>query len=310
VNAADTLPTGFSFTLGQTQPLLESFSADSTVAVLSVGPNVASLVTATLVSFKGAPQFTYKLTSEDSVVSAVIKNFPATLSSYTPDIVTPIVVTAGAGFSFSAAAIPTWLDGSAKIFTQGPTLAVQPTPGSVGSPTVSGVVSAGAPAFQITLPATLPTPLALTTTVGASPWVGTDDPATAPEVFNGFLDAVETSLVATPCIGTSSGGGSGCLYYKFNVAEPAEWDFVLSFPATTLGSDLGLYFLDAAFDPYPGGCDSHGRGPAASPESCTVEFTAAGTYYIELVDYGGFYAGGSATNPPPPYVVVDARPTP
>lgn len=298
--------TVFSFTLGQVQPILNSLSADSTTADLSVGPNVASLLTATNVSFKGAPQFQYNLTSVDSVISTVINTVPVTLSSYTPDIVEPIVLTAGAGFTFSSTAVPSWSAGIASVLSRtATTLTVQPYPGSAGSPTISGVIADVAPAFKLTLPGSMPTPLAMTTTLAASPFTGTDDPSTAPLVTpNGFIDAVETSLVSTPCIATSAGGGSGCLYYKINIAAAGAVPFRLEFPMTTLGSDLGLYFLDAAFNPIPGACDSHGRGTSASPETCTITFAAPGTYYIELVDYGGFYPGGSATNPPPPWIQV------
>ena len=61
------LPSVFTFPT-QTAPTVASVSADSTVAVLNVGPNVASPLQVTRVTFKGAPQFEYTLVSADSVV--------------------------------------------------------------------------------------------------------------------------------------------------------------------------------------------------------------------------------------------------
>ena len=304
----DTLPVTFTMTFPlQTNPIVGAISVDSSTVSFQVGPNVNQKANVTGVFFRGAPQFVYAMTASQYIVSAAITSVPVTLSSYLPQIVTPVVITAGAGFTFSATSNVTWPAGAAKVLSRtATTLTVQPVPTSAGVPTITGVISASAPAFPITLVSTLPTPFAMLATTGPSPFAGTSDPATAPLVTKiGFLENA-AALVTTPCVATSPGGGSGCLYYKINVAAAGPVPFVLSYPATTLGSDLGLYFMDATFNAFTAvACDSHGRGATASPEACTVIFPAAGTYYIELVDYGAFYPGGSATNPPPPWVRVD-----
>ena len=312
---ANALPSVFSFPT-QTAPIVNSISADSLVANLSIGPNVASPLLVTRITFKGAPQFEYTVASADSVISAVIANFTATLSSYTPTIVTPIVLTAGAGFSFSATAVPTWgAAGPARVLSRtANSLTVQPAPGSAGSPSsVTGVISASAPAFTVTIPAVLQSPLAMQTTTGASPFVGQDAFATAPAVtINGYMDT--GNFTAAP--GCYS--GPACKVYRFTVAAAGNQTFTMNWDnsytgAATPGVDLGLYVLDldgvvpvplrTADYPFlvgttPNGagtvyfaCDEFGRGGF---ETCTMNFPAAGTYYLEISTFTSPYATTSA----------------
>lgn len=280
----------------QTAPIVQSISADSTVATLAVGPNVASVLQVTNVTFKGAPQFVYTLVSADSVISPVISDFPATLDNYTPEIGEAVVLTAGAGFSFGPTATPTWpLSPPAVVLARtATTLTVMPAPGSGGSPAaVSGIIPASAPAFTLSIPAVLPTPLAMQATATSLP--GTDDPATAPLIVfaptaNGIIDGTST-WVDTFC-------GYDCAWYKITVAAAGPVNFTLTWPNS---DDLGLYFYDSILDPIGGGgCDAHGNGAGASPETCTITFPAAGTYYLDVEDFGVFYP-----EPQPEWVRID-----
>lgn len=283
----NTLPSVFTFPT-QTAPIVSSVSADSTVAVLSVGPNVASPLQVTRVTFKGAPQFEYTLTTgTDSVISPVVANFPATLSNYTPQIGEPIVLTAGAGFTFSATAVPTWPNGGAAIVSSrtATTLTVQPWPGSSGSPTaVTGVIAASAPAFQITIPAVLPTPLAMQATAAAIPPIaGTDAFATAPVLSVGNVGVFDAASFG--CIGCGVNGFDSQIYSLTVPAGSRTFTLIWS-----NNSDLGLYFQTVAGGGpvVTTGCDAHGNGATAQPETCTATFPA-GTYFLNVENFAPAY---------------------
>jgi hypothetical protein len=278
----------FSFA-GQTAPILTGFSADSTAATLDVGPNVQQALKATSVTFKNAPQFVYDLISADSVFTPTISSFDATLSNYMPDLVEPIVLTAAAGYSFSSTAIPTWGSaGEGRVLSRtATTLTVQPQPGSAGAPTVvSGVISNLYPAFQIKVPAILPSPLAMQSGIAPSPFTGTDAYATAPLIGpNGIMDAGTW--------GGTADCGIYCQIYTITVTAGQKVNFTLGWDNN---DDLGLYFLDSTFAVLPGvkgsytgiyACDYYGKGGA---EACTVTFPDAGTYYLEVDSYGPVYS--------------------
>jgi hypothetical protein len=292
--------TVISFT-NQTPPIINNanVTGDSTVVNFSVGPNVNQKVNVTKVYAKGAPQFLYTLESSPFMVSPVILNFPATLDITNPKVGQNIVLTAGAGYSFTATATPTFgAAGAALIISRtATTLTVQPVPGSAGAPSVTGVVAASAPAFVLTLPASLPTNLAMQ---NVSNFTGQGAPATAPAVVGpGFYDL---SPLASACAATGSGGGAGCQYYKITVPAAGAENFSLTWNSN---DDLGLYFMNSAFvgltpgsgTPGSFSCDAKGNGAAGHPETCTVTFAAAGTYYLEVADYGPFYPPGAAPTP-------------
>lgn len=146
----------------QTAPIINSLSADSSVVTLTVGPNVDQKPQVSRVFFRGAPQFIYTLDGEDKIVSPVIANFPATLSSTNPMVGDTIVITPGAGFTFDPTATVSWSSGAAIVTSSSANqISVLPQPGSFGVPTVSKVISATFPLFAINIPATLPTGLTM-----------------------------------------------------------------------------------------------------------------------------------------------------
>jgi len=256
----------------QTAPINAVVSADSSSVTMDIGPNVASPLQATRITFKGAPQFEYTLVSPDSVYSPVITNFPATLSNYTPQIGQSIVLTAGAGFSFNpAASIASWpLVGAALVQARtATTITLQPAPGSGGSPSaVSGVIPASSPLFQITIPAVLPTALAMQGTATALP--GTADSTTAPSVAvppvgqaRGFFDAYAT----TP------------QYYKITLAATTTLRTTINW-SNGADVDVAFYTDTGTFLGY------FGAGTGAQPEVSTHQF-AAGSYLIGPELYAG-----------------------
>jgi len=297
--------TAISFT-GQTAPIINNanVTGDSTVVNFSVGPNVNQKVNVTKVYAKGAPQFLYTLESANYMVSPVILNFPATLDVANPKVGQNVTMTAGAGFTFNASATPTFgAAGAALVISRtATTITFQPVPGSFGNPSVTGVVAASAPAFTLTLPALLAAPLAMQ---NASNFTGQGAPATAPLVVSpGFYDL---SPLTSACAAAGSGGGAGCQYYKFNIAAAGAHTFALTWNST---DDLGLYFMDSAGNglspsgspnppatPGSFSCDSKGNGATGHPETCTVTFSAAGSYILEVADYGPFYPPGTAPTP-------------
>jgi hypothetical protein len=275
----------------QTAPVNVSFSADSLVATLTVGPNVNSALLATGITFKGQPRFVYSVPSSAKVVSTVILNFAATLTPPSPLGGGSTVITATGTETFSATAAVTWPSGAAPILLSrtATTLTVVPNPASTGAPTVSGVIAASAPLFSLTLPAVVPTGL----TVGAGSIYTSSSPAAAtPNVAApGFYDR---SPLTAPCAATGNAGGATCQYYKLVVAAAGPKAFNFTWDSA---DDLGLYFMDSAFNGIAGSCDAGGNGATGHPENCTITFPAAGTYYLEVADYGPFYPAGTAPKP-------------
>lgn len=276
----------------QTAPINAVISADSSSVTMDIGPNVASPLQATRITFKGAPQFEYTLVSPDSVYTPVIANFPGTLSVSNPQIGQAITLTAGAGFNFQAAlgtvAFPL-VPNAIVTGRTATTITMYPYPGSAGNPSsVSGVISTLYPAFGLTIPGVLTTPLTMLNTVAAG-MAGTDAYATAPVLSPG-QGVVDAATFA--CAGCGVNGFDSQIY-QYTFATAGSRTFTLTY---SRDSDLGLYF-----ETTPGGgpvvttaCDSHGNGAGAQPETCTANFPA-GTYYLNVEDFSPGYGDPSPT---------------
>ena len=266
----NTTPSVFSFPT-QTAPIVVSVSADSTVATLAVGPNVSSVLQVTRVTFKGAPMFEYQLVSADEVNSSVVSSFPATLSNYTPQIGESVVFTAGAGFSLGSTAVATWplVSGALVQARTANSMTIQPAPGSAGSPSaVTGVISASAPAFQLTIPAVLSTPLAMQAT--ATSMAGTGATGTAPTV---------PVAPVGQAFGFYDGYTVPTQYYKFDVLVTTTLKTTINW---SNGADIDVAWYTAA-GAYLG---YFGAGTGAQPEVSTHQF-APGSYLIGPEIYAG-----------------------
>ena len=119
-------------------------------------------------------------------------------------------MTPGAGFSFNTTlGTVTWGAGNAIVTARtAGSITLYPIPGSAGSPSaVTGVIAASAPAFQLTIPAVLGSPLAMLGTV-APGIAGTDAFATAPFIVGqGVVDAATFG-----CIGCGVNGFDAQIY--------------------------------------------------------------------------------------------------
>jgi hypothetical protein len=272
------LPSVFSFP-AQTAPTVASVSADSTVAVLNVGPNVASPLQVTRVTFKGAPQFEYTLVSADSVYSSVISSVPITITPTNPQVGDTVTLTAGPGFTFAAAATVSWPLGSTAIVanTAGNVIKVLPMPGSAGLPSaITNVIPASAPAFQLTLPASLASggPLAMqaTSIYGGRGTPGTATQLTIPPIGTDTLEFYDLSQNIDQ-------------FYGLTFASNATLAIRISWPG---GADIDILTCSGiACSAFYGG---FAGATGANPENTTVAFTAAApgpNFYI----WANLYAG-------------------
>lgn len=283
-----------SFAAGQTAPLINS-RTDSSAIVFSVAPNVNSTVRVTKVHAINVPQIVYTLASAANMVSPVVTSFPAAISNAAPawnDTVT-ISITGG-GYKFSPTSTVNW--GATKPAyvvsraADSSAITVVPMPGSAGVPTVTLVTNVSYAPFAVALPGSAGS----TATVGTHS--ATDAIATAPLVGNsGFIYDAGTFGGSADCADAPP-----CQIYKVNTTGVAI-NYTVTWSNTT---DLGLYFMDAT-GAYLGsfGCDALGNGATAQPETCTVTLPV-GTNYLELDNFGPYYTGGSASNPPPTWIGI------
>lgn len=259
-------------------------SVDSSTVTLGVQPNVNGPLRATNFIFRGAPQFKFAATAGVSVVSSiVVPNVPATISPASPVWGDTVTVTVSGGFKLSPTSkVSFGANGlypaqTVSMATDSLSMKVLPIPGSTGIGTISLVRNATTyPGAAISLPTT--GSMALLT------HSATSDPATAPTLIVPGYYFDDGHAIQTVCLA----GGNNCTFYKIVVpAGPRTFTFrwynASGAPDT---QDLGMYFLNStltAFVPLYG-CDAHGSGATAQPETCGATF-AAGTYYIEADNY-------------------------
>lgn len=225
-----------------------------------------------------------------------IRDFPATISPTNPQWGETVTITAGAGFTFAPIPVVTWPEGAARVVgSTATTIRVVPHWGSAGAPTITGVIAAKYQLSPLTLIAVLPEPFAVQAVAGNLP--GTSTLATAPLVVApGFINAGvfggSTDCRVSP----------PCQLYKLNVEANGFKTFTITWSNT---DDLGLYFLNAAGELLSYfTCDRFGIGATSQPETCTIP-VVAGTMYLELDDFGSYYPGGAAANPPPTSLRVE-----
>jgi hypothetical protein len=272
-----------SFASPQTAPIINS-RTDSSAITFSVAPNINSTVRVTKVHAVNVPQIVYTLASVGTMVSPVITSFPGAISNAAPvwgDTVTVSIT--GGGYKFSPTSAVSWGTKPANIVSRAAdslSITVIPTPGSIGVPTVTLVTNAVSyPPFAVTLLGSAGS----TMTLAANPTNLTPATATALPLTAFYWD---NGVMTGACAGTL-GGGVGCQYYKITLAAAGSRTFTFTWSNT---SDLGIYFYDSAMaalgspSPYYA-CDNNGSGATSQPETCTVNFPAAGTYILEMNKY-------------------------
>ena len=245
---------------GQTAPIINSVSADSLVVAMQVGPNVASNMLVTRITFKGAPQFEYSLASPDSVISTSIPTVPITISPANPQVGDTVTLTAGAGFTFGLTSTVAWpLGATAIVASSTPgALKVLPQPGSSGQPTISNITAASDPLFLLTLPGSGLTPLTMQAT---SIYGGRGNPAlatqlTIPPVGTDTLEFFDLSQNIDQ-------------FYGLTFASNQTLAFRLSWPA---GPDVDMLWCNATCSGFYGG---FAGATGANPEVGTVAFVTA-----------------------------------
>ncbi len=263
-----------------------------------VAANTHALGQMTNVTLTGSPTLRFTFKTTDTMVAPVLASVPATMTgNVNAQVGAQVVLTLDPAYAAQSTSVVSWGTKAAitvSVTGGGTVLTVVPQPGSSGAPTITKVAAAAAPQFQLTLPASVPTGLTMSTT---SIYTSTSPAAATPAVAApGFYD---NSPMTSACAATGNGGGAGCQYYQFVAAAAGAHTFTVTWSNT---DDLGLYFMDSAFNGVlGGGCDAKGSGATGQPETCTINFPAAGTYYLEVADYGPFY---SPAIPPPAWIKI------
>jgi len=262
-------------------------AADSSSLTFQAPPNAAG--GATVVSFVFPGGFSLPLPTRTGITAPNVgTTIDAAFSSNTPAPVTPVTLTAPAGFRFNplltadTVKIGGQIAVNLSVAANGSTIDVLPIPGSVGIAEISGVQPATAPQFTLTMPT-----IQTASVEAVTPLEGTDDITTAPEL------TVPTAgnQVLLNDGGTFDGVGDDCCFggfvrfYKITLTATTTLTGTLDWFE---GQDMGLYWIGAdgvtPLDPAFAG-DSKLGGPTGHPETSTVTL-AAGTYFIGVVNFG------------------------
>jgi hypothetical protein len=254
----------------QTAPILISISVDSSVANLSIGPNVASPLEVSRITFKGAPQFEYTVFSADSVITPVVSVMPVTYSTATPTFQQDVVITGDDGFTFSPTAQVVLGGLNLPVVARagdGTSITVRNLPGGPGGgvPTIEGAVSPSAPAFVLTIPA--------------------DDSLTS---LGQMVLAAPGNTLVVPDTGLmqSSTFGYPSRVYTTTLAAPAIIEVTVTYSGAF---DLGLYIFDSNGD-IVGAADDYGSSGGAGgngePEESGPVALPAGTYTFTMLRFG------------------------
>jgi hypothetical protein len=226
----------------------------------------------------------------------------ATLSSTSPALGAPVVVTAPAGLTFASNATVTRSTSDTNqvgfvTSTNGGTLTFVPFVGTADQPfAVRGVIPSYAPTLLVNLdvPSSNLTVGDATTLTKIS---GTDALGTAPELAmpgpgltQFFYDKGPFGFAGCATATASFGAlGAPCTLYKIVVTDAGTvLHATVNWPSN---EDLGLYVLDEtgtqALDSDIGSADAHGGGAAGHPETGDLTFDTPGTYYIAIVNFSG-----------------------
>ena len=256
-------------------------AADSSSLTFQAPPNADGPASVTSFVFPGG--FSLSLPTRTGITSPNIgTTVNATFSNPTPPAVTPVTITAPAGFKFAPLAGDTVKVGGQITIKQavavdGSTITVVPIPGTSGIAEITGVLPTLAPQFTLTLPT-----INQVTVPAIVPLEGTDDPATAPELT---IPTAGNSFVLNDA-GAFDGPGDCCFdftarYYKLTITAPTTLTFTLDW---FQGQDLGVYITEADAVTVIDAGDSFGEGAGGHPETVTVAFTP-GTYYAAIPNF-------------------------
>jgi hypothetical protein len=254
---------------------------DSNSLTFQAPPNASGTAAVTSFVFPGG--FSLSLPTRTGITTPNIgTTVNATFSNSAPPPVTPITITAPAGFKFAALATDTVKIGgqisvNQSVAVDGSTITVVPIPGTSGIAEITGVVPTAAPQFTLTLPT-----IDQVTVAAIVPLEGTDDPATAPSLT---IPGAGTSITLN-----DAGAFDAAFltfptrFYKLVFASTTTITFTLDW---FQGQDLGLYVTTdppASASDIIGAADDFGSGSAGHPETTTITF-APGTYYAGVLNF-------------------------
>jgi hypothetical protein len=258
-------------------------AADSSSLTFSAPPNAAG--PASVVSFVFPGGFSLSLPTRTGITSPNIgTTINATFSNPTPPAVTPVTITAPAGFKFAPLAGDTVKIGGQIAIKQavavdGSTITVVPIPGTSGIAEITGVLPTAAAQFTLTLPT-----INQVAVPAIVPLEGTDELATAPDLTPN-LPTAGNSFVLNDA-GAFDGPGDCCFdftarFYKFTITAPTTLTFTLDW---FQGQDLGVYITESDGVTVIDAGDNGGEGAAGHPETVTVAF-APGTYFAAIPNF-------------------------
>lgn len=261
---------------GATNPRAVAVSVDSSVISFIPAPNSDSTITVRGVVHQRLPQFPLILSTTIKVTSPVVTSLPATLSSATPAVNTPVVLTStNASFTFVAPAV-IGIAGNTNAIVTGQTastITFLPTPGATGNVGVGAVDVVG---FGLALPSTAPN-ITVSSTVPSI--AGTGSAATAPALAlpavggtTGIYDAgsFTADIFATNVDQVYRIVAPGASSYRVTV----NWDNA---------ADIDVALCGEATCATP----NFAAGTANHPESAVYTFAGAGTNYLVLDLFAG-----------------------
>lgn len=267
---------------GAIPPRNVTVSADSAVITFVPAPNSDSVLIIDGVVPQVLPQFPQILLSTQKVTTPTVDSLPATLSSTTPAVNVPVVLTStNPSFTFIAPAVIGISGDSSAIVTgqTASTITFLPRPGAAGNVGVGAVDVVG---FGLSLPSTAPN-ITVSSTVPSL--AGTGSTGTAPAL----------ALPATV-------GGTTGIYdsgpYAANIATigPANRVYRLVVPAASSYSvtvnwdnaaDVDVAVCSEATCAAP----TFPAATAAKPEVATLTFTGGATVYLVLNLFAGDVPG-------------------
>lgn len=207
----------------------------------------------------------------------------ATFDDLEPGLLQPVTLSAPAGFTF-APDVAVAIGGQPAIVQSvagdGSSVTLIPIPGSGGVAAVDGIVPDAAPNNIVTMN----TVEAIAATPSITPLEGTELPETAPVLE---VPAAGTSIVTTDA-GAFLGEPTDCCFgfhpriYRIEIPAAMTLNFTVDW---FQGQDLGVYVTTDDLTTVIGAADAAGEGATGHPESSPIDFPAAGTYFVNVVNF-------------------------
>ncbi|MEO8089626.1 MAG: hypothetical protein ABI703_04955 [Gemmatimonadales bacterium] len=261
---------------GATNPHAVTVTADSGAITFIPAPNSDSIITVRGVVHERLPQFPMILSTTTKVTTPAVDSLPATLSSTTPAVNVPVVLTStNAAFTFVDPAVIGIAGDSGAIVTgqTANTITFLPKPAAAGKVGVGAVDVVG---FGLPLTSTAPA-IAVSATVPSL--AGTGSAATAPALVlpavggtTGLYDAgsFQADIFGTNVDQVYRIVAPGASSYRVTV----DWDNA---------ADVDVALCNDAACTTP----NFAAGTANHPESAVYTFTGAGTNYLVLDLFAG-----------------------